>query len=68
MASSKSSIEHLWAIMDQKAGPQSFKKKEELKILLQEACTQFDPGTTKKLIESIQNQLAEIIKVNGSPT
>ena len=48
-------IDHLWAIQDQKAGTQCLKKKEELKILFQEAWTQIDPDMTKKLVESMQN-------------
>ena len=61
-------IEHLWAILDQKAGALCLKKKEELKILLQEAWTQIDSDRTKKLVESMKNELAEVIKVNGGPT
>ena len=49
-------IEHLWEILDQKPGARYLKKKEELKILLQEAWTQiFDSDTIKKLVESMQN-------------
>ena len=48
-------IEHLWAILDQKAAARCLKKKVELKILLQEACTKIDPDTTKKLLESKHN-------------
>ena len=61
-------IKHLCTILDQKAGAQCLKRKEELKILLQETWTQIDPDTTKMLVELIQNQLADVIKANGGLT
>ena len=46
----------------------SHKKKEELKILLQEAWAQIDLDMTKKLVESMQNSLAEVMLANNGPT
>ena len=61
-------IEHLWAILDKKCGTRCLKRKEDLKIMLQEAWADIDSDTTKKLVESMPCRLAEVIKAKGGPT
>ena len=64
MASSKSRSQPKWTPVGY-FGLKSWhlKKKEELKILLQEAWTQIDPDTTNKFVELMQNSVGEVIKV-----
>ena len=59
---------NLWAILDKKCGTRCLKRKEDLKIMLQEAWADIDSDTTKKLVESMPCRLAEVIKAKGGPT
>lgn len=61
-------IEHLWAVLDRKAGPRSLRKKEDLKELIESSWNEIEPAVTKKLVESMPNRLLEVMKAKGGPT
>ena len=61
-------IEYLWEILDRKIGDQSFSKKDNLKVAIEEAWEKIQPEETKSLVKSMPRRLEAVIQAKGGQT
>lgn len=61
-------IEHLWAELKKRIKTRIVKNKKDLAEVLKDEWNRIEPEVTKKLVESMQRRLMEVIKVKGGPT